>query len=611
MSKQRNIYHNFISACKPKPKLTISQWADQHRYIARGTSPEPGRWQTHRTPYTREIMDIFNSAANLVVVCASSQVGKTEIGLNILGFYMEEDPSSIMYLMPTEGMANDFSKTRIEPMIKASPVLKKLFSGNTRDSDNTIELKTFPSGYVAIYGASTPTKLASKPIRVLIADEVDRFPEELPKEGDPIKLALQRTTNFFNRKILIISTPTTREKSRIIEWFEKSDKRYYYIPCPDCGHEFVLTWEMVKWQKAENGELLIDSVYLECPACSFHITDRHKPEFLANGRWVRTAEHKTMPGFHISSLYSPWVKFAELAAEFIEASRSRDKSKLREFINLKLGEPFEDAAEEIEIETLQARREYYNCDLPEGVLYLTAGVDVQDDRLECQIIGWGIGKESWIIEYRQFYGNPTGDEVWQKLDEKLSQSFSFADGRKLAIGAACVDSGGHHTSEVYKFTKSRRGKRIHAIIGRAGQGRPIAGNFTTNNKAKVMLFTIGVDNAKATLYQRLHLQTIGPGFIHFPFETEKLCDDFYLRGLLSEKLEMNFKSGKKKWEWKKIVARNEPLDTAVYALGALEIYPPNFERLKLEVAELPKEVKPTQRRVISERKIVSSINIYE
>jgi phage terminase large subunit GpA-like protein len=524
---------------------------------------------------------------------------------------MSEDSSSLMYLMPTEGAANDFSKTRIEPMIKASPVLKELFSGNTRDSDNTIELKTFPSGYVAIYGASTPTKLASKPIRILLADEIDRFPLELPREGDPLKLAMQRTTNFFNRKILLISTPTTREKSRIVAWFEKSDKRYYYVPCPDCGHEFVLNWEMVKWEKNENNELIIESVYLECPACSYHIVDRHKPELLANGRWVRTAEHKTTPGFHISSLYAPWVKFWELATEFIEATRSRDKSKLREFINLKLGEPFEEAAEEIEIETLQARREYYNCDLPEGVLYLTVGVDVQDDRLECQVVGWGIGKESWIIEYNQLYGNPTGDEVWQKLDEQLFKSYSFADGRKLSIAATAIDSGGHHTSEVYKFVKPRRARRIHAVIGRAGAGRTIAGNFMTNNKAKVMLYTIGVDNAKATLYQRLQLQTIGPGFIHFPFEPEKRCDDFYLKGLLSEKLVMNFKNGKKKWEWKKIVTRNEPLDTFVYALGAMEIYPPNFERLKRDIAELPKEIKPLAKRQISERKIVSSLNLYD
>lgn len=156
----RKIYRQILATFKPKPRLSISQWSDQFRYIARGTGPEPGRWKTARAPYTREIMDVFNSPENMVVVMASSQVGKTEIALNIMGYYMVEDPSPIMYLMPTDGMANDFSKTRVETTIQATPVLRNLFS-NSKDSDNTIELKKFTSGYLAIYGAQSPTKLSS------------------------------------------------------------------------------------------------------------------------------------------------------------------------------------------------------------------------------------------------------------------------------------------------------------------------------------------------------------------------------------------------------------------------------------------------------------------
>lgn len=600
----RKILHDAFAILKPKPRLTVSQWADEHRYIARGTTPEPGRWKTSRAPYTREIMDIFNSSVNLVVVCASSQVGKTEIGLNVLGFFMAEDPSSIMYLMPTEGTANDFSKTRIQPTIDASPALKELFA-NSKDSDNTIELKTFAGGYVAIYGASTPTKLASKPIRVLLADEIDRFPKLLKSEGEPLKLGMQRTTNFFNRKILLISTPTVKNESKIEEWFEKSDKRYYHVPCPDCGHEFALTWEMMKWEAGKDGELIIDSVYLQCPACYFQIVDRHKPNMLSAGRWVATAPQKTTPGFHISSLYSPWVKFADLVKEYLEASISGDNSKMREFINLKLGLAFEEVLLELDPELLLRRREFYNCELPEGVLYITCGVDTQNDRLEYHIIGWGAGYEAWVLRYGAIYGDLETDKPWLMLDNIIEQKFSFMDGRRLPILSTLIDSGGNHTNEVYKYTMKRKHMGVYPIVGRGGD-RNIIQTVSRNNVYKTELVTVGVDAGKSRLFRALNIEDFGAGYIHFPREEHTNVDLHYFEMLTAEKQELVPRSGQYVAVWRKIRDRNEALDTFVYALAALELLAPNFEMQALRVAELPKLEQSVQQ-VVSKRRIYSGI----
>lgn len=231
--------------------------------------------------------------------------------------------------------------------------------------------------------------------------------------------------------------PTIKEKSQIVELFEKSDKRYYHVPCPDCGHEFVLNWEQVKWELDDKGELIIDSVFLECPACYFHIMDKHKSELLANGKWIATAKHKTMPGFHISSLYSPWVKFHELAKEYLEIGDSEGNEKMQEFLNLKLGEPIEAIVEDLDIALLESHKLVYNAELPDGVLYLTCGVDVQDNRLEYQIIGWGENNQCWVITNQMILGNLEQDEVWDSLDGIICRGYSLPDGRKLPIGASC------------------------------------------------------------------------------------------------------------------------------------------------------------------------------
>jgi phage terminase large subunit GpA-like protein len=586
----------FFGGLKPKPKLSVSEWADMYRVIPAGTSPEPGQWQTSRIPYAREILDCFSENKHkYIAFIAGSQLGKSEILLSVLGYFIHQDPSPILMIQPTEGTAEEFSKVRITPLIKETPVLANLMhfgneekgTGSSRKSDNTIMMKNYPGGYLALAGSNAPSGLASKPIRVLLMDEVDRFAVSAGNEGSPIKLGIQRTANFHNKKIALVSTPTIDGVSNIQEWFEKSDKRYYHVPCPDCEHKFIMKWEYMKWHKDADGNAVPSTAYIECPACGFNIIEHYKRNMLANGQWVKTAKSE-VAGFHISSIYSPWVKFSELVAEFVEATTNNDKKGLQEFVNLKLGEVWQDSTGQIDIDYIERRREYYDYELPEKVLCITAGVDTQDDRLAVQFIGWGEGKESWILEYKEIMGDPSQNSTWQQLDDQLKRIFSFNDGRQLTVSSTCIDSGGHYTDEVYNFVKTREQMRIFAIKGRGGAGLPIAGNFSRSNRKQVALFTLGVDTAKEVIYQRLKIEFAGAGYVHFPRELERGCDENYFKMLLSERRVLKFEKGIKKWLWQKVFKRNEGLDTFVYALAALEILNPNFEVLKQRILAMPR-----------------------
>ncbi len=306
---------------------------------------------------------------------------------------------------------------------------------------------------------------------------------------------------------------------------------------------------------------------------------------LTKGKWIKQGKSE-IAGFHINSLYSPWVKFSELVAEFIECTRNNDKRGLQEFVNLKLGEVWQDTTGQIDIDYIERRREFYDCELPEQVLCITAGVDVQDDRIAIQFIAWGEAKEAWVIEYLEIMGNPAIESTWQHVDDQLKRNFSFRDNRQLTVSATCIDSGGHFTDEVYSFVKPREHMRIFAIKGRGGAGIPIAGNVSRSNRKQVALFLIGVDTAKELLYQRLKIEFAGANYIHFPRELNKGCDEQYFKMLLSEKRILKFEKGIKKWLWQKIYKHNEALDTFIYAIAALEILSPNFEILKERIKSM-------------------------
>lgn len=579
----------FLKAFKPRTKLTGSAWADKFRYVAPGTSPEPGEWRTSRVPYLREPLDAATDRhTEHVVLCCSSQVGKSEALLNIMGFYVDQDPAPQLMLQPTLEAAESFSKERIDPTFRFSPGLQGKLEegqdgrGTSRKSSTTIRMKHYPGGYLALVGANSPAGLASRPIRVLLCDEIDRYSPT--KEGDPLKLAMQRTTNFHNRKIVFVSTPTIKGASPIYEWYMKSDQRQYYVPCPKCGHEHVLKWEDVKWDKDEAGNALPMSARMECPECGAITRGPYKPniEMLQAGRWRVGNKDSRIRGYHINSLYSPWVNLYSLVEEFTNAVRHRDKAGLMEFVNLKLGEAWDETAgSEDTWEHLHRRREYYQTEnLPKGVLLLTAGVDVQRDRLECTIYGWGIGRECWGIEHRVFYGAPDTAEPWAQLDTLLNTPRTLDNGTALPIACTCVDSGdGAYTANVYRYTKARERARVFSVKGRGGANIPFINPPTKGNSEGALLFALGVDAGKRLVFGRLANEDEGPGFVHYPRQAERGFGEIFFQQLTAEVFEQKFDKGKIVTGWKKIRERNEALDCFVYATAAMEILNPNFESL--------------------------------
>jgi len=380
-------------------------------------------------PYQREIMDaITDTSTEEVVLIMAAQTGKTEIFNNAVGYYIHQDPSPIMMVQPTKEMAEAWSKDRLVPMIRDTPVLNELIRvDNKRDGENTILHKRFPGGNITIAGANSPSSLASRPKRVMILDEVDRYPKSAKKEGRPSKLAIKRTTTFWNRKILKSSSPTIRGESEIEDDYENSDQRKFWVKCPHCGEMQKMVFEQLKWPDGEPEKAAYVCAHNGCI-----IHDGDKYYMLANGEWRAEAPFKGIAGFHLSSLYSPWVTSAAFAAKFVEYKR--DPETLKVFINTELAETYEENldGEGIEEDRLLNRVEDYQG-APEGVLLVTMSVDVQDDRLELEILGWGMGEETWSIDYRVIHGDPGTKEVWDDLDDILETRIPHAGGFTLPI----------------------------------------------------------------------------------------------------------------------------------------------------------------------------------
>lgn len=513
-------------------------------------------------------MDAFSDPAiETVVVMSSAQIGKTEILNNIIAYHIAQDPSPMLVVQPTLDMAQTWSKDRLAPMLRDTPALQGLVQDpRARDSGNTTLHKIFPGGHVTSCGANSPSSLASRPVRLVLCDEVDRYPISAGSEGDPVSLAKKRATTFWNRKIGLVSTPTVKGVSRIEMAFEESDKRYYHVPCPHCGHSQTLKWAQVRWEQPE------DASYI-CEECGALWSDTERVRAIRQGQWVATGESKRVAGFHISGLYSPWVPLEAAVRDFLEAKKQ--PATLRVFVNTFLGETWEEQGEAIDDYQIAERREDFGDTLEMGILMLTAGVDVQDDRLEVEVVGWGRDEESWSLEYKTIYGDPSSPAVWQDLDSILSQTFEREDGKALHIRAVCVDSGGHHTTSVYNYVRPREGKRIFAIKGVGGEGKPLVGKPGRNNIGKIKLFPIGVDSAKELLYSRLRITEPGPGYCHFPTSRS----DEYFRQLTAEKLVVRYHKGFARREWVKARPRNEALDCRVYAMAAFGILNLNINSL--------------------------------
>ncbi len=577
----KQLFQKLLKILEPPPELTVSTWADEYRMLSSESSAAPGRWKTSKAPYQREMMNAISDPKTYkVVVMSAAQIGKTDsLILNPIGYFMDYDPCPILVMLPTISLAEMISKDRLTPMLRDTPKLRDKVNEKSRNSGNTILQKIFPGGHVTMVGANSATGLSARPIRVVLADEIDRYPNAIGNEGDPLLMAEKRTTTFWNRKIVCVSTPTTKGASRIELEYTNSTQEEWHIPCPECHELTPLTWTNIIFDK-ENPE----DVAHGCPHCGVLSDEVAWKEQGIHGKFIPTYPNEGVRGFHINSLASGFVAWSEVVRKFLIAVEEKEKGNiepLRTWTNLEMGELWEDDGEQIETENVFRRRERYNCEVPPEVLVLTAGVDTQDDRFEIEVVGWGVEKESWGIRYQVIYGDLKRKNVWDQLSLFLQTTFTTQDGRVLNIRTTCMDSGGHFTKEVYQFCAGHYHLSVYAIKGKGGKEEPIFKKPTQNNTAGAYLFTLGVDTGKELVYQRLNIEEEGAGYCHFPREKDRGYGEEYFKGLTSEKKIITYKRGKAQEIWvlkDTAYRRNEPLDCRNYATAALEILNPTLKK---------------------------------
>ena len=579
-------------AVRPRERLTVSQWADKFRYLSPVASAEPGRWRTDRAAYQRGIMDAFTEpGVKAIRIMSSAQVGKTEVINNAVGYFADWDPCPIMVVHPTLEMGETWSNVKFTPAMEATPRLKRIFShGNKRDPNNKVREKKFPGGVLVVSGSNSPASLAQRSIRIVLKDDRDRFAYSAGLEGDPGDLAVKRTQTFWNSLDADFSTPTETGFSPIEKDFLASDQRRYYVACPECGHPQTLKWSQVHWEKEElddgGHKHHPETAAYACEACGslWNDADRWWAVRYAdklhlcgcNGYgWVAHAPFDGVAGFHLNELYSSWSTLEEMVRGFFKAKG--DPAKMKVWVNTTLGESFEDSGETVVANEIQARAEDYGPDLISALVALiTAGVDVQGDRWEITIIGWGRGEESWVLDHHILHGDPADPAAWPKaLDPVLSQRFTTEDGRELTIQAVGVDTG-HQADEAYKYCAKRWRKNIWALKGGGVKDVPIWPVRYTKARHGARLFVINPDAGKDTFHGRLRgIRRKGPGYCHFP----RHLDAEYFKQLAAEKKVVRadkFRRPQKTWVQTR--DRNEALDCWVYAFAALKGYLINRRR---------------------------------
>ena len=526
----------------------------------------------------------------------------------MIGEAVDEDPGPMMYVQPTKEMAEDYSKRRIAPMISACPTLReKFYTAKGKDSNNTISMKLFPGGSLAIIGANSPTDLASKPIRYLLCDEIDRFPDSAGTEGDPIALAERRTETFrHNRKIVKCSTPTIKGKSKIEKAFMKGTQEEWRTECPQCRSFSFIRFDDIRFDREEfrdedgKKDWIVTNARWRCPVCQREIPEAEakrlpakwfarNPKALANG--IRS--------FRLSAFMSPWSDWRDIALSFLHAKD--DPQLLQVFHNTMLGESWELRESNSEPQQLYGRREHYNAQVPTGVLVMTMGVDTQDNRLEYEIVGWDRDEQSWGIQRGIIPGRPDAPGVWEEIDNLLEQEWEMANGMTLRISATFVDSGGHFTSDVYRQCARREMRRVFAIKGEPGEGKAYVRLMKKEKDApKGTRFMIAVDSGKEAILYGAGVEEPGARFMHFPVGDDRGYDLEFFRGLLSEKQMLVRRRGQNVITWEKVHERNEPLDCRNYARAAYNFV--HWDFTKVEKILRGEDTEPTVTRNEAARK---------
>jgi phage terminase large subunit GpA-like protein len=567
---------------RPEPLFTVSEWADRHRVLGTRGSAEAGRWRTERTPYLREIMDALSPMhpARRVIFMKGAQIGGTECGNNWIGYVIHHAPGPMLAVQPTTETAKRFSDQRIDPLLEETPALReRVAPARSRDSGNRQLSKEFPGGVLVMTGANSAVGLRSMSARFLFMDEIDAYPGDVEEEGDPVALAEARARTFgIRRKTYLVSTPTIAGLSRIEREYQASDQRRFFVPCPHCRHAQHLRFERLVWEKGNPKT----AAYI-CEECDEAIGEQHKTAMLAEGEWRSTAiaDDPATVGYHISALYSPvgWFSWADVARQW-EAAQGNDR-EIKTFKNTVLGETWQEAGEAPDWQRLYDRREEWPAaTAPAGALLLTAGVDVQRDRIEASVWGWGCDRQSWLVEHRILVGNPFEAAVWADLRALLEERWRHESGHLLPIARAAIDSGdGMTTAEVYAFVRGF-GVRAIAIKGqdglRAAIGQPTPTEIRRNGQrlGGVKVWPVGVSFLKAETYGWLRLERpteesgdlYPPGFVHLP---EHAAGEEFCRQITAEQFVVRAgRNGFRRAEWVKTRERNEALDCRVYARAA-------------------------------------------
>jgi len=566
---------------RPDADLTVSEWADAHRWLSSRAAAEPGRYRTARTPYLRAIMDALSPShpAQRISFMKAAQVGATEAGNNWIGFVIHHAPGPMLAVLPTVEMAKRTSRGRIDPLIEDSPALKERVSpARSRDAGNSMLSKEFPGGILVLTGANSATGLRSMPARYVFLDEVDAYPASADEEGDPVTLAEARTTTFAHRrKVFMVSTPTVRGLSRIEREFEASDQRRYFVPCPHCGHLQWLQFERLRWGKGKP-----ETAMYHCEGCEKPIAEHHKTEMLARGEWRATAvsANPNAIGFHLSALYSPigWKSWEQIARDWLAAQGSDEM--LRAARNTLLGETWIESGEAPEWQRLADRRFAFPAQIPAGGLFLTAGADVQKDRIEVDIWAWGRGMTSWLVDHIVIPGGPDDPACWDKLTALLGHTWVHEHGAVMTLAKLAIDTG-YESAAVYAWARKQGIAQVAPVKGMEGFNRatPVSGptyvDATVNGrklKRGARLWTVATATFKAETYRYMRIERPSEpeapspaGTIHLP----DWADSEWLKQLVAEQLvTIRDKRGYARQEWQKMRERNEALDARVYARAA-------------------------------------------
>lgn len=585
MKTKNELLKKLAKSIRPLKKISVSKWADKYRQLP-SDAAEPGQWKTSRVPYMREVMDAFtDNRIHRVVVKCCSQVGKSEVMMNVAARFAHIDPCAMMIVQPTLEMAMDFSKSRLSKMIADTKVLTPLFydkgiSAKTRDANQTILSKFFTGGRLVLAGANSPAGLASRPIRILLCDEVDRFPDNAGGEGDPVALAAKRTTTFWNFKIGLFSTPTTEGASRIdVEYLAGTQEEWRHR-CPNCGEFHSLDYRQMKVDSSEtrdeygNRTVIVRDVKWQCPDCGFEFDElemknapqkyfAQNPDALAN----------SIRSFWLNGFSSPWLSWQEIMREWLEARGSAIREQV--VYNTRFGLSYQVRGEFEDENAFLERREDYPAELPQGVLVLTAGVDVQANRLEYEIVGWGFSEESWGVVRGIIRGAPNQRETWKALDEVLDREYHFANGLTLKVARTFIDSG-YATRTVYDYCAARATKGRFAIKGTGQIGVPLLFKYGNPRHSGILLTILGVNDGKQTVMSRLGISTQGAEYCHFPRDdghfSPRGYDSVYFKQLISERRVIRKSGGIASIVWEPVSSgvRNESLDIRVYATAAMK-----------------------------------------